>query len=94
MKYCSSCVMPDTRPDLRFDENNICDACKSFDEKHDEINWKEREEEFRELIGSRTEKNKYDCLIPVSGGKDSHLTLYYAKKVFNLNPLSNKSSFL
>ena len=87
MKYCSSCVMPDTRPDLRFDENNICDACKSFDEKHDEINWKEREEEFRELIGSRTEKNKYDCLIPVSGGKDSHLTLYYAKKVFNLNPL-------
>ena len=38
MKYCSACVMPDTRPDLHFDDNNICDACRAAKEKKN-IDW-------------------------------------------------------
>ena len=81
--------MPDTRPDLHFDEDNICDACKSAKQKHETINWEKRKEEFDDLIKKISNKNnsKYDCLIPVSGGKDSHLTLHYAKNVYKLNPL-------
>lgn len=81
--------MPDTRPDLHFDEDNICDACKSAKQKYEKINWEKRKEEFDELIKKISNKNnyKYDCLIPVSGGKDSHLTLHYAKNVYKLNPL-------
>lgn len=90
MRYCVKCVMPDTRPDLRFDDEGVCDACGSFDRKHNEIDWDARRREFEEIL----EKNRrppgssgYDCVIPVSGGKDSHLTLHFAKEVYGLNPL-------
>ena len=89
MKYCSVCVMPNTRPDLHFDENNICDACRSVRQKKIIIDWDERQKEFEQLLDSFGNKSssKYDCLIPVSGGKDSHLTLHLAKNVYKLNPL-------
>lgn len=90
MKYCTNCVMPDTRPDLSFDDNGMCDACASFEKKNTQIDWEARSKEFEELISpllNNKESKKYDCLIPVSGGKDSHLTLYYAKVVYGLNPL-------
>mgnify|MGYP004233636797 CR=1 FL=1 len=50
MKYCKSCVMPNTRPDLQFDEEFICDACNSFREKHYSIDWDSRKKEFEDLI--------------------------------------------
>lgn len=93
MRYCVKCVMPDTRPDLRFDSEGVCDACRSFEKKYikDErgIDWGVRKKEFEELIEKHRQSDplKYDCLIPVSGGKDSHLTLYYAKVVYGLKPL-------
>ncbi|MEX0926730.1 MAG: N-acetyl sugar amidotransferase [Dehalococcoidia bacterium] len=92
MNYCTKCVMPDTRPDLRFDDQGVCDACRSAERKHginEAINWDERRHEFEDLIQRHRPNDplKYDCVIPVSGGKDSHLTLYYAKVVHGLNPL-------
>lgn len=93
MNYCTKCVMPDTRPDLRFDESGVCDACISYEKKYgvhaDSIDWDARMKEFEELIAKYKQKDplKYDCVIPVSGGKDSHLTLYYAKVKYGLNPL-------
>lgn len=89
MRYCVKCVMPDTRPDLRFDDHGVCDACRSFERKHKVIDWDARRHEFEQLLEKYGNKSpgKYDCVIPVSGGKDSHLTLHYAKHVYNLNPL-------
>lgn len=89
MRYCVKCVMPDTRPDLRFDQDGVCDACHSFARKHDVIDWDARRVEFEALLNRHGNKDpsEYDCIIPVSGGKDSHLSLYYAKEVFGLNPL-------
>ncbi|MGH2268217.1 pseudaminic acid biosynthesis protein PseA [Campylobacter taeniopygiae] len=71
MKYCKKCVMPDTKPDLHFDEEGICDACRSQESKNREINWQEREKEFLELIKKYKKHPVYDCVIGVSGGKDS-----------------------
>jgi N-acetyl sugar amidotransferase len=89
MRYCSRCVMPDTRPDLRFDDHGTCDACRSFERKFDGIDWDERKREFEDLLATHGNRNssKYDCLVPVSGGKDSHLTLHIVKEVYGLNPL-------
>lgn len=93
MRFCTNCVTPDTRPDLRFDEEGVCDACYSYEKKHgihdDSIDWDQRKKEFEKLIDQYCSKDplKYDCVIPVSGGKDSHLTMYYAKVVYGLNPL-------
>lgn len=50
MKFCKKCVMPDTKPDLHFDEEGVCDACRSQEVKNQNINWQEREKEFFELI--------------------------------------------
>ncbi len=50
MKYCTKCVMPDTKPELTFDEEGVCNACRSHERKIDDIDWKEREKEFEEMI--------------------------------------------
>lgn len=68
MKYCKNCIMPDTKPDLKF-ENGLCSACINYAYRS-KIDWKQREEEFRELLTNS--KGKYTCVVPVSGGKDSH----------------------
>jgi len=86
MKYCSRCILPDTRPTSFFDRNNICDACNNFEKKKN-INWKAREVKFKKLCSKvKKRKARYDCLIPVSGGKDSHWQVITALK-YNLNPL-------
>ena len=93
MRFCTKCVMPDTRPDLRFDEEGICDACRSAEKKHgihkESIDWDARRIEFEEMIEKYLPKDplRYDCVIPVSGGKDSYTTMYYAKVMYGLNPL-------
>jgi len=88
MRYCTKCVTPDTRPDLKFNQDGICDACISTNEKYNVIDWNKREKEFEALINKYCKSNplKYDCLIPVSGGKDSFYTLHWILK-FGLSPL-------
>ncbi len=93
MLFCTNCVMPDSRPDLDFDENGICDACRASQRKYgkhvESIDWDDRREQFEKLIEScrSNDTMKYDCLIGVSGGKDSTYQVYVAKEVFGLNPL-------
>ena len=81
MKICSMCVMPATKPDLHFDENGICDACNSQKSKNQEINWEEREKKFLNLVEKYKNNSDYDCVIGVSGGKDS---TYQVIKVLEL----------
>lgn len=88
MKYCARCVMPETKPDLFFDEEGICDACRSAELKN-KVNWQKRRLEFETLIEKYKNKDgsNYDCIIPVSGGKDSHYQTYICKVKYGLNPL-------
>lgn len=86
--YCRHCVMPNTKPDLFFDDQGVCDACRSASLKNT-IDWEKRRKEFEVLISKYRNKsgNNYDCIIPVSGGKDSHFQTYIIKNVYKLNPL-------
>lgn len=86
MIYCKKCVNPIIAVNLSMNENMICSACIVSDEKFT-INWSEREEVFKKLLYSYKSKNNYDCIIPVSGGKDSHFQAYYIKEKLGLNPL-------
>jgi N-acetyl sugar amidotransferase len=81
--------MPHTKPDLQFNVFGVCSACISSDKKKLEINWAAREKEFHSIIDRYRSKdgNNYDCIIPVSGGKDSHYQAYMARVVLGLNPL-------
>ncbi|MDP3935332.1 MAG: N-acetyl sugar amidotransferase [Candidatus Giovannonibacteria bacterium] len=89
-KYCKKCVMPNTKPDLFFDEEGICDACRSAEIKSAAIDWEARKKEFENAIVAKYKsKNSgnYDCIIPVSGGKDSHYQVYLIKEIYKMNPL-------
>ena len=88
IKYCRHCVYPETKPDLSLDENGICDACRFVDVK-DTTNWDLRRKELTEIFEKFKNKDgsNYDCVIPVSGGKDSTFQVYVVKEEFGLNPL-------
>jgi N-acetyl sugar amidotransferase len=68
--YCKRCVLPDTRPGGRLDEQGICHGCHSVAAKRS-VDWQSRAEAFAELAAAAKARGaQYDCVIPVSGGKD------------------------
>lgn len=71
-RYCQRCVLPDTRPGVRLDDAGICNGCRNAAAKA-KTDWDARAEEFATLAAAaKARKAEYDCVIPVSGGKDSH----------------------
>ena len=70
--YCRRCVMPETKPDLYIDDEGICSACRSYEARR-HVDWTARRAELERLLDGygSTDGSDYDCLIPVSGGKDS-----------------------
>ena len=89
MKYCKKCVMPDTRPGISFNEEGVCSACLNYENRKN-IDYKKRWEEFKLLCDKYRRMNGangYDCMIAVSGGKDSHFQVYIMKEVMGMNPL-------
>ncbi len=87
-KYCKICILPDTRPNLKINSNGICNACANNNiKKTKKIKWEQREKKFIEIIKKIKERNcSYDCVIPVSGGKDSTWQVLVALK-YKLKPL-------
>ncbi|MBW8001705.1 MAG: N-acetyl sugar amidotransferase [Planctomycetes bacterium] len=90
MKYCKKCVMPDTRPHIVFNEDGVCDACVSAEGKSKDIDWFTRYSELESLLRRYRLKSstEYDCIVPVSGGKDSHYQTWILKHEFNMSPLA------
>jgi N-acetyl sugar amidotransferase len=78
--------MPNTKPDLFFDDAGVCAACNSFLQR-DVIDWKTRKTQLENLLTEHRSLNgKWDCVIPVSGGKDSTYQVIKALE-FGMNPL-------
>lgn len=88
MKYCKKCVMPDTRPGIRFGEDGICYPCKHYEERAN-IDWQKRWEELEKLADKYRgcNGNYYDCINTVSAGKDSYYQTHILKEKLGLNPL-------
>lgn len=91
MKYCKKCLQPDTRPNILFDDEGVCFACR-YEESKQKIDWAARHQELVDIaMEARAESQKhniaYDCVIGVSGGKDSTFQSVYAKEKLGLHPL-------
>ena len=87
--YCKKCVMPNTRPGITFDENGVCSACLNNERKQN-VDWNKRYEELKLLCDKYRNSNgvgKHDCLIAVSGGKDSHFQVHIMKEEMKMHPL-------
>ena len=92
MQYCKNCVYPIAAVNLQVDEEGVCSSCRTFDKfsNYSDEKWEER----RQRLASVLEKVKedaggtnYDCLIPVSGGKDSYYQAHVIAREFGLKPL-------
>lgn len=87
LQYCKRCCFPNTKPHISFDEEGICNACRNY-ENRKEINWENRKKELMEVLDKYKSKDgsNWDCIIPVSGGKDS---TYQVVTMLNMgmNPL-------
>jgi N-acetyl sugar amidotransferase len=88
IRWCKNCLLPDSRPNLSIGDDGICDACKSSFNKEN-IDWEQREKELEELLNKYKDENNlgYDCIIPVSGGKDSTWQVHTILK-YGLKPLA------
>ena len=87
LTYCKKCVMPDTKPDLHLDNEGVCNACRSY-EKRKEVDWGIRLRELSEVLEKyrRPDGSNWDCIVPVSGGKDSTYQVIRILQL-GLNPL-------
>ena len=71
LKYCRHCVMPHTKPDLLIDAEGVCNACRAYEQRA-EVNWSQRKGELLQILDRyRRGSDNWDCVVPVSGGKDS-----------------------
>jgi N-acetyl sugar amidotransferase len=103
VKFCRKCVMSNQRPTsaiefkhtkdskkttINFDENDVCDACRTAETK-EHIDWGKREEELLKLLDKhRSKDGSYDCLVPGSGGKDSAFQAHVLKYKYGMHPLT------
>ena len=103
VKFCNKCVMSNQRPTstvefkhtkdskkttMNFDDEGVCDACRTAETK-EKIDWKKREEELLTLLDKhRSKDGSYDCLVPGSGGKDSAFQAHVLKYKYGMHPLT------
>src|SRR6185503_20630581 len=87
LKYCTRCVMPDTKPDLHLDDQGVCNACRSY-ERRATIDWDKRRKELETILAKYRQAGgrHWECIIPVSGGKDSTTQVIRILQL-GLNPL-------
>ncbi len=86
--WCSNCVSMSTRPRIGFDARGWCNACQ-WGEKKKTMDWGKRLTELERLLDKhRRNDGMFDCLVPVSGGKDGSYVSYQLKHKYGMNPLT------
>lgn len=87
IQWCSRCVYPSSSAvPLIFDEDGVCSGCRVAAQK-DEIDWQSRMELLLEVIEPYRKSSGYECIVPVSGGKDSYFQVHFVKEKLGLKPL-------
>ena len=86
LTYCTNCVMPSTKPDLQFDGEGVCSACRNY-QAREAVDWDARRDELQHIVSRfKGDGTDWDCIVPVSGGKDSTYQVLRTLEL-GLNPL-------
>jgi len=91
MRHCKTCNLPEAVPGADLDEQGICRYCRDHEKTDvsvEESLRKQREEDLQAALQACRGQGEYDCLVPVSGGKDSVYLLYKLKVEQNLKVLA------
>jgi glucosamine--fructose-6-phosphate aminotransferase (isomerizing) len=86
IKRCKRCLLPVTFPLIDLDENGVCGYCRNY-ERWIYLGRKALEQKIFSSLESGN-KGKYDCIVPLSGGRDSSWVLHYLKKEMGLSPVA------
>jgi len=81
---CAKCILPDTYPGVMFNHEGVCNYCLEYRPDHQNLG----KEALVNLLQSRPKSGEYDCVVPLSGGKDSTFILYYIVKELGLKPIA------
>lgn len=90
LRYCVRCCMPETAEGIQFDQRGVCNACNSSEEKM-HIDWEQRERDLRQKLQKHKDRFKdrqWDCILPISGGKDSFWQAYVLTNIYGMRPLA------
>jgi len=86
--WCKNCLNMSTRPRIEFDTNQICNACQWSKEKKI-LDWNTRQNELLKILeDNRSKTGGFDCIVPVSGGKDGSYVAHQLKHKYGMNPLT------
>ena len=84
LRRCTKCILPETMTFIEFDENGVCNYCRSY--KKMEV---KGEAALREVVAKyRSKSGEPDCIVTFSGGRDSSYGLHYIKTVLGMNPIA------
>lgn len=86
MDWCKNCLNVSTRPRITFDKRGWCNACQWVEEKKT-LDWEAREKELAELLDKYRGKY-FDCIVPVSGGKDGSYIAHQLRHKYKQNVLT------
>ncbi len=84
MKRCTTCILPESYPNITFDDRGECNYCKNYTR----ISYLGSDKLKADLMAARSKKGKYDCIVPISGGKDSTYVLYQITRIYGLRALA------
>jgi glucosamine--fructose-6-phosphate aminotransferase (isomerizing) len=84
LRKCTNCILPETYPHINFDKNGVCNYCLNYEKQtfHGQDALNKHLEKFRSKSG------KPDCIVGLSGGRDSCYGLHLLKEKFGLNPVA------
>ena len=86
--WCANCLNMSTRPRISFDHRGWCNACQWMEIKKS-MDWSERKEKLNSILNKyRSNTGNFDCIVPVSGGKDGSYVAYTLKHQYHMNPLT------
>lgn len=84
LKRCTKCLLPETFPGIHFDDDGVCSICHEY--QH--IKYAGSDQLIEELNKTRDVNSYYDCIVPLSGGRDSCYMLHYLVKELHINPVA------
>ena len=89
MKYCKRCLYPENHPlNITFDNEGVCSGCRVHEEK-DTLDWAKRLKKLKKIVEpyKSSSRSIHNCIVPVSGARDSYFIVHVVKNILGLNPL-------
>ena len=84
LRRCTRCVLPETVPFIKFDEQGVCSYCRNYRRTGEQ-----GEAALEEFVAKyRSKSGDPDCIVTFSGGRDSSYGLHYIKNILKMNPVA------